>query len=319
MTSFFQECRLCPRECGVNRLTDGKGALAGFCRQSSRLRVAYVGPHFGEEPPITGTCGSGTVFFTGCSLRCSFCQNHQISRDGLGRDMTVEDLLEKVSEMVRVHHVHNINLVTPDHFFPHAFHLVALLRERGHALPIVYNLSGYQSKDMIRRAEGYADIYLPDFKYADPRLSGQFSRCKDYPEVALEAISEMVRQKGFLDVFESGAPVATRGVLVRHLILPGHVENSLHVLTTLFLEFGALLPISLMSQYTPVLPQDDRALNRRLNPEEFDRVYSHAMDLGLEHLFVQFPDEGPAGPPPQTHFLPDFSREEPFSAPSRQD
>jgi len=315
LLELFENCRLCPRECGVNRLKDGREALAGFCRETWRLRVGYVGPHFGEEPPITGTRGSGTVFFAGCSLRCSFCQNHQISRDGLGRIISDDELFERVCEMVQSHHVHNINLVTPDHFFPHAFNLVARLRERGYDLPIVYNLSGYQSKELLHKAEKYADIYLPDFKYADARLAGRFSKCRDYPEVALTAISEMVRQKGFLDTFEDEAPLAKKGVLVRHLILPGHVENSLDALTALFLEFGSFLPLSLMSQYTPVSPQEDQAMNRPLTREAFDRVYAHALDLGFENLFVQFPEEGQAALPHETPFLPDFRQEQPFSGP----
>jgi putative pyruvate formate lyase activating enzyme len=223
--------------------------------------------------------------------------------------MTVEVLVEKVTKMIRVHHVHNVNLVTPDHFFPHVAALVLRLREKGYDLPVVMNLSGYQSLSMLRLAEGVADIYLPDFKYADPHLAATLSTCRHYGEVALEAVSEMVKQKGFLDALEQGNPLARKGVLVRHLILPGKVENSMDALTTLFLEFGPRLPLSLMSQYTPVVPQPDQDLNRRLRREEFDAVYSHARALGFEHLFVQFPDDDPAGPAP---FLPDFQREKPF-------
>jgi len=307
----YKACRLCPRECGVNRLGTGEKSRSGFCRENHRLRVAYVGPHFGEEPPLTGTRGSGTVFFTGCSLRCSFCQNYQISRDGLGQETTVEALLEQVKDMIRIHQVHNVNLVTPDHFFPHAAALVAGLREEGHDLPVVMNLSGYQSLTMLRMSERIADIYLPDFKYADPRLAARLSTCPDYADVALQAISEMVKQKGFLDAVEKGAPLAKKGVLVRHLILPGQVENSIQALTTLFLEFGPRLPLSLMSQYTPVLPHKDPDLNRRLSREEFDTVFAHAADLGFEHLFVQFPDEGPTE---EAQFLPDFQRDKPFSS-----
>ena len=306
----YRACRLCPRECGVNRLGNDKKSRSGFCRENHQLRVAYVGPHFGEEPPLSGTQGSGTVFFTGCSLRCSFCQNHQISREGLGQEITVEALVEKVADMIRIHHVHNVNLVTPDHFFPHVAALVMGLRKKGYDLPVVMNLSGYQSLTMLRLSEGVTDIYLPDFKYADPHLSTTLSKCLDYGEVALQAISEMVKQKGFLDAFEKGATLAKKGVLVRHLILPGKVENSIHALTTLFLEFGPRLPLSLMSQYTPVTPQKDQDLNRRLRREEFDTVYSHATALGFERLFVQFPEEDA---PDQTPFLPDFQRDKPFS------
>lgn len=311
--SRFEKCGLCPRHCGVNRLRGDRVARSGFCREDSRLRVAYVGPHFGEEPPISGTRGSGTVFFSGCSLRCSYCQNHQISRDGLGEVLSSQTLFDRVQGMIRVDRVHNINLVTPDHFFPYTFRLVSRLREEDCDLPIVYNLSGYQSKAMLGVAGDYADIYLPDFKYADPDLATRLSKCKDYGPVALEAISEMIRQKGFLDSFEKEASLASRGVLVRHLILPGQIENSLDALTLLFLEFGASLPLSLMSQFTPVLSHEEKDLNRGLTAEEFDRVYSHALDLGFHRLFVQFPADTPSIHPEGSPFLPDFRDAEPFS------
>jgi len=316
-TEFFKQCLLCPRECGVDRLEGGEKSSAGFCRQDGQLRVAYVGPHFGEEPPLIGTHGSGTVFFTGCSLRCSYCQNFQISREGLGQTMEMERLLAKVEEMIIRKHVHNINFVTPDHFFPYVFELVSLLRSRGHDLPMVFNLSGYQSVNLLKAAEGYADIYLPDFKYADRDLAKKFSRCQDYPDVALAALSEMLSQKGFLDSFDTGDSLAKKGVLVRHLILPGHVENSINALTTLFVEFGADLPLSLMSQYVPVTPQDTEALNRCLTEEEFNEVYSHVLDLGFQHVFVQFPVEQPSECKPP--FLPDFRLDKPFSSSPDQD
>lgn len=301
----------------MDRLEGGEKSSAGFCRQDGQLRVAYVGPHFGEEPPLTGTHGSGTVFFTGCSLRCSYCQNFQISREGLGETIEMEGLLAKVEEMITLKHVHNINFVTPDHFFPYVFELVALLRNKGYDLPMVFNLSGYQSVNLLKAAEDYADIYLPDFKYADRDLAKRLSKCRDYPDVALAAISEMIAQKGFLDSLDPSHALAKKGVLVRHLILPGHVENSINALTTLFVEFGAELPLSLMSQYVPVTPQDEEALNRCLTDEEFSRVYSHVLDLGFERLFVQFPEQAP--PDNKPPFLPDFRLHKPFTSPPDQD
>jgi len=277
------------------------------------LRIAHIGPHFGEEPPITGTKGSGTVFFSGCSLRCAFCQNRQISHDHLGKTMDLESLLTRLEEMIQSREVHNINLVTPDHFFPHVFQLVSSMRARGHDLPFVYNLSGYQSVQLIETAERYADIYLPDFKYADRSLAARFSKCEDYPSVALAAISEMVRQKGFLDSCETGSSIAAKGVLVRHLILPGAIENSLDALTTLFVEFGPGLPLSLMSQYEPVGEGLEGPLARRLTDTEFKRVYSHAIDLGFRHFFVQFPNSRKDVPlSPSSPFLPDFKKVQPF-------
>jgi putative pyruvate formate lyase activating enzyme len=274
--------------------------------------VGYVGPHFGEEPPISGQSGSGTVFFTGCSLKCAFCQNHQISHQGTGEMMGLDRLRQALQNMIRLHHVHNINLVTPDHFFPHIFHLVALLRRKGFDIPVIFNVSGYQSHEILKIAADYVDIYLPDFKYSDPSLAASLSKCRDYPSIALEAIVEMVRQKGFLDACSTGSQLATQGVLVRHLILPGEIENSINALTSLFVEFGSGLPLSLMSQYHPVLRQKETNLNRYVSGEEFNRVYSHAQELGFEHLFVQFPEENIARHPEISPFLPDFRRKEPF-------
>ena len=316
-SEFFKQCFLCPRECGVDRLEGGEKSRAGFCGEDSRLRVAYVGPHFGEEPPLAGTHGSGTVFFTGCSLRCSFCQNFQISREGLGEVVELEELLAKAEEMIIQKRVHNINFVTPDHFFPYVFELVSLLRRKGYDLPSLFNLSGYQSVKVLKTAESYADIYLPDFKYADRAVAKRLSKCRDYPDVAIAALSEMIAQKGFLDSFHTGDSLARKGVLVRHLILPGLVENSINALTTLYVEFGAGLPLSLMSQYTPVVHHEIEELNRRVTEEEFHQVYSHALDLGFHHLFVQFPERGsPDGKP---LFLPDFRLDKPFSSPPGRD
>ena len=311
---LYEDCRLCPRHCGANRLAQKKVTPSTYCGESSLLRVAYVGPHFGEEPPITGKNGSGTVFFSGCSLKCSICQNHQISRDGIGKTISVLELYDKIEDMIRIDKVHNINLVTPDHFFPHVFRLIAHLRKDGHNLPIVYNLSGYQNTALLKRAEEYVDIYLPDFKYSNPSLSKQLSKCRDYPAVALDAISEMVRQKGFLDASVKGFSLAKTGVLVRHMILPGHVRNSMDALTGLFLELGRELPISLMSQYYPVFTHEETALNRCITQEEFDRVYAHALDLGFENLFVQFPEDRTSIQEHPPSLFPDFRRENPFSA-----
>jgi putative pyruvate formate lyase activating enzyme len=275
------------------------------------MRVAWVGPHFGEEPPITGENGSGTVFFTGCPLRCVFCQNYQISHEGIGALLSVDDLVSQVVRMIEGDLVHNVNFVTPDPFFPHVFSVVKRLRERGFDLPVVHNLSGYQSLEMLRRAEERADIYLPDYKYSDARLAAQYASCPDYPGKALDALGEMLRQKGPLDVFETGDPLARKGVLVRHLILPGHAENSLDALSSLFLEFGADLPVSLMSQYRPRTDRLPASLTRPLRKVEFDRVYAHVLELGFQNLFVQFPPEG-GGETEEAPFFPDFREERPF-------
>jgi len=179
LTQYYENCHLCPRQCNINRLKDSESAKTGFCGETDQLRVGYIGPHFGEEPPISGRNGSGTVFFSGCSLKCSFCQNYQISHQGLGMRMSTEELLQKLEDMIEQHHVHNINFVTPDHFFPHIFLLISFLRKKGHDLPMVFNTSGYQSVEMLKHAEGHVDIYLPDFKYSDSTLSANLYHCKD--------------------------------------------------------------------------------------------------------------------------------------------
>ncbi|MBN1850952.1 MAG: radical SAM protein [Deltaproteobacteria bacterium] len=309
----YQTCTLCPRQCKINRLEAPFTGLLGFCGESAQLRIGYVGPHFGEEPPITGKNGSGTVFLSGCSLKCCFCQNHQISREGMGVLIADEALFHRIKEMIRAHHVHNINFVTPDQFVPDIFKVISLLRQSDLHIPIVFNTSGYQSINMLKQAEDYVDIYLPDFKYSDTTLAAKFSNCPDYPQTALNALSEMLRQKGFLDSCRDEKEIATEGVLVRHLILPGHTENSINALSTLFIEFGKDLPISLMSQYHPVGHQDDEGLNRSLLEEEFVQVYTHVLDLGFENLFVQFLDKNGEQRTPSP-FLPDFRTKKPFGS-----
>jgi putative pyruvate formate lyase activating enzyme len=309
--SLFKKCELCPRTCRVDRTLPGAEEKA-FCGQSSELVVAHIGPHHGEEPPISGSRGSGTIFFSGCSLRCSFCQNHQISIEGVGDIITPEEFYNKTARMIDTYGVHNINFVTPDHFFPYTFQLVESLSENGYTTPILYNTSGYDSIDLLKIADKFADIYMPDYKYSDSELAKKLSGRRDYPQKALDAIAEMVRQKGFLDSYMKGTDVATKGVLVRHLILPGKIENSINALNSLFLEFGADIPISLMSQYHPVIQHDDIDMNRFLNVDEFKAVYSHALELGLKNMFVQFPSGYENMRKEKSEFLPDFNEESPF-------
>lgn len=274
------------------------------------MRIAAIEAHFGEEPPISGTCGSGTVFFSGCTLKCEFCQNFQLSHQHLGTYMPVEQVVSRLEELYATRKIHNVNFVTPDHFFPATWAIVNHLRRGDVPIPIVYNLSGYERLDSLCATEESADIYLPDFKYADRQLSQRVSHCADYPPVALDALTEMVRQKGFLDTFltDRTGSVARKGVLVRHLILPGQVQNSLDALSMLFLEFGKDLPLSLMSQYHPVQPCSIPGFGRRITAEEFQRVYDHALSLGFHNLFVQYPEPSEK----RLEFLPDFTKTYPF-------
>lgn len=304
----YSQCQLCPRNCRANR----SNSKVGYCGESDQLRIATIEAHFGEEPPISGTNGSGTVFFSGCGLKCIYCQNYQISHQHLGRIMMVGEVVDRLTHLIADYQVHNINFVTPDHFFPHTVEIVASIRRLGYSIPIVYNLSGYQSLQSLKLIESAADIYLPDFKYSDAALAKALSNCEDYPEIALAAIHEMVRQKGFLDSFRDDSlmnnPIASRGVLVRHLIIPGQVKNSIDALTTLFLEFGKRLPLSLMSQYVPIKNFPCEFLNRTVSQIEFSQIYEHALELGFENLFVQFPEPTTISRP----FLPDFSQPTPF-------
>lgn len=302
--SAFGNCRLCPRNCGVNRLR----GETGFCGETAELRLATIEPHFGEEPPFSGKNGSGTVFFSGCSLKCEFCQNFQISTRGIGQKFSVEEVVQRLALLVQEQKIHNINFVTPDHFFPYCIQIVQNLRKKSMHLPVLFNLSGYQKTEVIKNLEPFADIYLPDFKYSDSHLARTLSHAENYLTVALDALVEMVRQKGFLDsVFLEDNALATRGILVRHLILPGFIQNSIDALTSLFLEFGAEIPISLMSQYIPVKPGRPESLNRRITLAEFEQVYAHVQSLGFKHLFVQFPEAEN-----EALFLPDFEKSNPF-------
>ena len=298
----YQSCRLCPRDCGAHRAA---GQL-GFCGETAECRVASFGPHFGEEPCFSGTHGSGTIFFSGCSSQCFFCQNHQISIGHHGRAMGFDQLLACARQMIQAG-VHNLNFVTPDHFWPHIEELCRHLRAAGETLPFLFNSSGYQVPEMVAHYAKCMDIFLPDFKFADPDLAFACMRDRRYPELTLEALRRMVAAKGFLEPWDpDGGALAQRGVLVRHLVLPGYIENSLAVLRLLREEFGPLLPLSVMSQFRPVERCIERRhLDREVSGAEYERVCQVVEELGFRHVFVQ-PHGG------DSDFLPDFHREGPF-------
>ena len=281
-------CTLCPRRCGAERTAEAGG---GFCRMPGGLRVARAMLHHWEEPPISGQNGAGTVFFSGCTLGCVYCQNGDISAGGFGKDISTARLREIFEELI-AQGAHNIELVTPTHFLP--WILPALTPRL--PVPVVYNCGGYERVETLRALEGCVDIYLPDFKYADACLAGQLSGAADYFPVAADAIREMVRQVGA--VRWEGEKV-TRGVIIRHLILPGNVENSLRVLDWIGENFapGEVL-VSLMRQYTPMggLPAP---FDRRVTDEEYDAVLSWMYLNELEG----FTQEAEAA---DTGFIPDF-------------
>lgn len=298
----YRDCHLCPRGCGADRVA---GKL-GICRQTATCRISSAGPHYGEEPSFTGTSGSGTIFFSGCSCRCFFCQNYQISAGGMGWEIAPEELVQTARSLA-LSGVHNLNFVTPDHFWPHIQHLCRELKKEGVSIPTIFNSSGYQRADLIEEYAECTDIFMPDFKFAQPRLSGECMGDELYPDIALQALRKMVELKGFLEPWEpTGVQPAKRGVLVRHLILPDHVENSLEVLRILRAEFGKLLPLSVMSQFHPVPECIERKhLRRGISREEHGKVRDLVYELGFQHVYLQeIPDTA--------DFLPDFSLEEPF-------
>ena len=277
MLSYEGECRLCPRKCGVKRLSGERG----FCRMGAELKAARAAAHFWEEPVISGQNGSGTVFFSGCTLRCIYCQNAEISCENYGKTLNSDDL-RAVFERLVAQGAENINLVTPTHFLPTI--LPALTPKL--PVPVVYNCGGYESVETLRELESYIDIYLPDMKYSDNTLAAKLSAAPDYFETADAAICEMVRQVG-APVIENGQ--MKRGVLVRHLVLPGCVDNSLGVLDWFSERFpsGEAL-FSLMRQYTPIkATQNLPPFDRKVSEEEYDAVLSYLMLLGIEDGFVQ--------------------------------
>lgn len=298
----YDSCKLCPRECGANR----NGGKRGFCGETGELRIAAIGPHFGEEPCLAGRHGSGTVFFSGCQTGCFFCQNYQISSEHLGRIRTDEDVVDELAGMIDSG-VHNVNFVTPEPWWPHIRNICQMLRARGYDAPFVWNSSGYFKAELLAEQAELIDVFLPDFKFSDPELAKLCMGRADYPECAMAGLKALVDRVGFLRPFdETGEMTATRGVMVRHLVLPGYVENSLKALEMLFEEFGDGMPVSIMRQYQP-MPECFRRnlLTRTVTDEEYQRVCDKVDELGFRRVFVQTGELN-------DDFLPDFTKDSPF-------
>lgn len=295
--SFMKECKVCPRNCGADRLSDQKG----FCRAGAEIILARAALHMWEEPCISGKEGSGAVFFSGCSLGCKFCQNGQISRGQTGEKVTADRLADIFLELQQ-QKANNINLVTAGHFLPQVAEAIEKSRNRGLQIPVVYNSSGYEKSEMLKLLEGLVDIYLPDFKYMDPELAEKYSYARDYPEVAKEALKEMVRQTGTPEFDRRG--IMKKGVIVRHLLLPGHVKDSRRVLEYLLSTYGKEIYISLMNQYTPMpAMKDDPRLSRKVTDREYQRLIDYGLQLGLENGFIQ------EGETAKESFIPEFNGE----------
>ena len=272
-------CRLCPRACGADRRS-GKG---GVCRLTARLKVASYGPHFGEERPLVGRGGSGTIFFSNCNLLCCFCQNWEINHRGDGRFISEVELADMMLDL-QERGCHNINLVTPTHVVPHIVRALRAAVDRGLRLPLVYNTGGYDSLDVIRALDGVVDIYLPDFKYQDGALAAKYSTgAADYPDVAAAVIKEMHRQVGRLQVDERG--VAVRGLIIRHLVMPRNIAGTDRFVSWVARELTADTYVNIMGQYRPAHRARDYAeLSRRISSEEWNQALAWARGAGLTNL-----------------------------------
>ena len=303
----LKKCNICPRKCGADR-TCG----TGYCGQGAEIKIARAAPHYWEEPCISGERGSGTVFFSGCSLRCVYCQNADIAHGGFGKEIPCERLCEIFFELAEKG-VHNINLVTPTHFTPQIREAIIMAKSRGFSLPFVYNCGGYESVETLRMLDGLIDIYLTDFKYMSPARAKKYSAAENYPEVAKAATAEMVRQTG--EPIFSADGLMKRGTIVRLLILPEGLLDAKSVLRYLHRTYGGRIYISIMNQYTPMVQltshsgnqkeleeaaRQEPQLMRKVTVREYEQVVDYALQLGITNAFIQ---EGDVA---KESFIPDF-------------
>ena len=277
----YENCLLCPRKCGINRRT----GQTGVCGVSSEIKVARAALHYWEEPCISGKRGSGAVFFSGCSLHCVFCQNREISDGKEGKVISKERLSDIFMELAGKG-ANNINLVTPGQYIPDIVWAVNDAKSRGMKLPIIYNTSGYENVTELKLLEGIVDVYLPDFKYMDSTLSARYSRAKDYPSVAKQALSEMVRQQPDV-VIDDATGLIQKGVIVRQLLLPGHVNDAKAVLKYLYDTYHDHVYISMVSQFTPIALKDYPEINRTVTKREYERLVNYALEIGITNAFIQ--------------------------------
>lgn len=294
---YMKDCTLCPRNCHADRMA----GRTGYCGMTDKIYAARAALHMWEEPCISGSKGSGAVFFTGCGLRCCFCQNREIAIGKDGCEIDVKRLAEIFLEL-QDKGAANINLVTGAHYVPQITAALDIAGKQGMGLPVVYNSSGYEKVETLKLLEGYVDVYLPDYKYADPLLAQQFSHAADYPEIVGNALAEMVRQTGPVVFDENG--YIKKGTIVRHLILPGHTRNSIQVLKHLQRAFGTQIYISIMNQYTPMpFVENIPELNRKVTHREYGKAVDYAIGLGVVNGFIQ------EGGTAKESFIPEFSGE----------
>lgn len=292
----LKKCDVCPRICLVDRTNNE----LGFCHANDKLKIARYSLHMWEEPCISGEKGSGTIFFSNCNLKCLFCQNYSISTENCGKEISVEHFADICIELQNKGAL-NINLVTPTHFIPLIKEGIILAKNKGLNIPIVYNTSSYELVSSLKELEGIVDIYLPDLKYYDNELGKKFSNCNNYFEIATNAIDEMYRQVG-KNIFDSNR-ILKKGIIVRHLLLPHHIDDSKKIIKYLYDKYGDNVFISIMNQYTPVRNINEYPeLNRTVSDEEYDELINYACDLGITNAFIQ------EGETCKESFIPDFSK-----------
>ena len=291
---YYLKCSLCHRNCNINRYEE-----KGICNASNNLKIARAALHYWEEPCISGEEGSGTIFFSNCNLKCIFCQNREISTKGFGKEVSIEKLSEICLEL-QEKGANNINLVTPTHYVPSIIKSIKQAKEKGLKIPVVYNTSTYENIDTIKMLKDTVDVYLPDLKYKDDDLAKKYSNVKDYFKYATENIDEMYKQVG-KTIFEKD--LMKKGIIVRVLLLPGHVEDAKEIIKYLYEKYQNNIYISIMNQYTPISKLKYDNLNRKVTEKEYDELINYAIDLGVENAFIQ------EGETQSESFIPSFNLE----------
>lgn len=296
MKNLYKKCNLCPRKCLIDRTKN-----LGFCKASDKVKVARSALYYFEEPPISGTNGSGTIFFSHCNLKCCYCQNKKISSDGFGKEISIERLSEMMLELEKKK-AHNINLVTPTHFVPSIIDAIKLAKNKGLSIPIVYNTSGYESIETLKLLDGYIDIYLTDFKYYDNALGENLSKCSNYVEITKLALNEMYRQTKKNKFNEQS--LMTKGIIVRCLVLPTKGNDTKKIINYLYKKYQDNIYLSIMNQYTPItVNKNYDFLNKSVSDDEYNDVINYALDLGIKNAYIQ------EGGTCSESFIPEFNLE----------
>lgn len=294
--TYFERCNICPRYCKVNRKNN-----LGFCKSNDNIKISRAALHYFEEPCISGNNGSGAIFFSGCNLKCVFCQNYNISNKNFGKEISIERLIEIFFEL-KEKGANNINLVTPTHFIPLIAQALKTAKEKGLDIPIVYNTSGYENISSLKLLDGLIDVYLPDLKFFDENLAKKYLKADNYFKFASEAIKEMYRQVGNITFNKKG--LIQKGVIVRHLVMPGYTKDSKKIIKYLYDTYHDNIYLSIMNQYTPNHHLENyKEINRPLSNEEYDEVINYAIDLGIENAFIQ------EGDTCSESFIPEFNLE----------